>query len=62
MFRAVVRPATDVRLDHVASVQKGHLPIGAHPYLPARVLGEDGQGGDVELELARLGELAFLPS
>lgn len=55
---AVLGPAADVRLDDIAAVQKRHLAVGLDPDLVARVLGEDGQRGNVQAELARLGELA----
>lgn len=58
VLRAVLGPAAHVRLDDVAAVQEGHLAVGFHPDLVARVLGQDGQRGDVQAELARLGELA----
>ena len=58
MLRAVLGPTADVGLDDVAAVEEGHLAVGLNPDLVARVLREDGEGRDVEAELARLGELA----
>lgn len=55
---AVLGPAADVGLDDVAAVEEGHLAVALDPDLPASVLAEDGQGGDVQAELARLGKLA----
>jgi hypothetical protein len=55
---AVLAPAADVGLEDVSSVQKGHLAVGLDPDLVAGVGGNDGQGRDVQAELARLGELA----
>lgn len=57
---AVLGPAADVGLDDVAAVEEGHLAVGLDPDLVAGVLGEDGEGGDVQAELARLCELACL--
>lgn len=56
MLRAVIAPAANVRLDNVAAVQERHLAVGLDPDLVARVLGEDGQRGDVETEFAGLCE------
>lgn len=58
MLGAVLGPAAHVGLDDVAAVQEGHLAVGLDPDLVARVLGQDRQRGDVQPELARLGELA----
>jgi hypothetical protein len=55
---AIFTPAADVRLEDVAAVQEGHLAVGLDPDLVAGVGRNDGQGGDVQAELARLGELA----
>ncbi len=54
----VLSEAADVGLDDIAAVKEGHLAVAADPDLVARVLGDDGQGGDVESELPRAGELA----
>lgn len=59
---AVVRPAANVRLDDVAAVQERHFTVALDPDLPAGVLGEDGQRGNVQSELATLGELAYRES
>ena len=56
---AVVGPPADVGLDDVAAVEEGHLAVALDPYLPAGVLAEDGEGGDVQAKLARLGKLAW---
>ena len=48
-----------MRLDDVSAVEERHSSIFLDPDLIARVLGDDGQGGDVEAEFARLGELAW---
>lgn len=58
VFGTVLGPATDVRLDGVAAIQEGHRSVLLDPDLVARMLGNDGQRGDVHSELARLGELA----
>lgn len=46
-------------LDDVAAVEEGHGAVLLDPDLVAGVLGDDGEGGDVQTELARLGELAY---
>lgn len=56
---AVFGPSTNVSLDDIASVQEGKLSVGLDPDLPAGVLGNDGEGGDVQAEFASLGELAY---
>ena len=56
---AVLGPAPDVGLEHVAAVQEGHLAVGLDPELVARVRGEDRQRGDVETEFEGFGELAL---
>lgn len=58
MLGAVLRPATNVRLYDVAAVEERHGSILLDPDLVAGVLGDDGEGCDVQAELARLGELA----
>lgn len=47
-----------MRLDNVSAVEEGHDSVGANPELVSCVLGEDGEGGDVDAEFARLGEFA----
>ena len=47
-----------MRLDHIAPVQKRHLPVRLHPDLVARVRRDDVQRRDVQAEFARLGEFA----
>jgi hypothetical protein len=47
-----------MRLDDVAAVEKRHSSILLDPDLVAGVLGDNGEGCDVQAELARLGELA----
>lgn len=56
---AVFRVSANVGLDNVSTVEEGHDSVGADPELVSRVLGEDGEGSDVDSELARLGELAY---
>lgn len=45
-------------LEDVVAVKEGELSGGLEPDFVARMLGEDVEGRHVELELARLGELA----
>ena len=58
MLGAVLGVAANVGLDDVGAVEEGHDAVGADPDLVPGVGGDDGEGGDVELELFRLGELA----
>jgi len=58
MFRTVFGPTTNVSLEHVAAIQKGHLAVRFDPDLVSCVRRKDGKGGDVQAKLARLGELA----
>lgn len=58
MFGTILRPAAHMRLDHIATVQERHLAIRLDPHLIPGVLRQDGQRGDVQAELERLGELA----
>lgn len=55
---AVFRVSANVCLDNVSTVEEGHDSVGADPELVSCVLGEDGEGSNVNAELARLGELA----
>lgn len=55
---AVFRVSANVGLDDMSTVEEGHDSVGADPELVSRVLGEDGEGSDVDAEFARLGELA----
>lgn len=55
---AIVRPASNVSLDNVAAVEKGHLAIGSHPDFPSGMLGEDFESGDVQAELSGFCEFA----
>lgn len=55
---AVLGPAADVGLDDVAAVEKGHDAVGPQPNLVPRNGRQDGQGRDVQVELARLCEAA----
>lgn len=48
-----------MRLDNVAAVQERHGTVGPDPDLVARVLGQDGQTGNVQAKLAGLAELAL---
>jgi len=59
VLRAVLGPATNMGLDDVATVEEGHGTVLLDPDLVAGVLGDDGEGCDVQTELARLGELAY---
>lgn len=56
---AVLGVAADVRLQDVAAVQERHDTVGTDPDLVAGVFCDDGEGGDVEAELARLCEFAW---
>lgn len=58
VLRAVLAPTSDVSLDNVTTVQEGHLSVGLDPDLCASMRGDDVQSGDVEAELASLGQLA----
>ena len=58
VLRAVLGPTANVGLDDVAAVEERHGSVLLDPDLVARVLREDGEGGDVQAELARLGEFA----
>lgn len=58
MFGAILAPPANVRLDHIAPVEKRHLAVGLDPYLVARVRRDYVQRRHVQPELARLGELA----
>lgn len=54
----ILRPAADVRLDDVATIQERHFAVGFDPDLVAGMLREDGERGDVEAEFTRLSEFA----
>lgn len=56
---AVLRPAPDVRLDDVTTVQEGHLAVRLDPHLVTRVLRQDRERRDVQTEFESLGELAW---
>ena len=55
----VFAPAPDMRFHDVAAVEEGHLAVGFDPDFVAGVLGEDGQGGDVQAEFEGFGKLAW---
>lgn len=55
---AIFTPSSHMCLQHVATVQKRHLAIGFNPDLIARMWRNDGQGGYVESEFARLCEFS----
>lgn len=59
VLRAVLRPASNVRLDNVAAVKEGHSTVLLDPDLVSGVLSNDGQRSDVKAKLARPGELAY---
>lgn len=48
-----------MRLDNVSAVEERHDSVGTNPEFVSRVLGEDGEGGDVDSEFARLCEFAY---
>jgi len=56
--RNIVGTPSHMRLEDVGPIQKRLLAVGLDPSLVAGVLGEDGQRGDVQAELARLCKLA----
>jgi hypothetical protein len=58
VLRAVLAPTSDVSLDNVTTVQEGHLSVGLDPNLCASMRGNNVQSGNVEAELASLGQLA----
>lgn len=58
MFRAILTPPSDMRLEHIAAVQEGHLAVLLDPDLVSCVRGDYTQRGDVQAEFARLGEFA----
>jgi hypothetical protein len=58
MFRAIFTPPSDMRLEHVAAVQEGHLAVLLDPNLVSRVRGDYTERGDVQAEFACLGEFA----
>lgn len=43
----VIRPPSNMCLDDVAAVEKGHLAVGTHPDLPSGMLGKDLEGGNM---------------
>lgn len=55
---AVVRPAANVSLDDVSSVQERQFSVALDPDFPSGVLGDDRKRGDVQTKFAALGELA----
>lgn len=58
MLRAILAPPAHMGLDHITSIQKGHLAVGLDPHLVARVRGDHVQRRYVKTEFARLRELA----
>lgn len=55
---AVLTPAADMSLQDIAAVQEGHFAVGLDPDLVAGVRRDGIEGGNVQAELAGLGELA----
>lgn len=57
VFRAVFAPSSDVRLEHIASIQERHLAVRLDPHLVPCMRRDHCQGGDVQAELSGFGEL-----
>lgn len=54
----ILRDAAQAGLEHVVAVEEAHLGRGLDPDLVARVAGDVVEGGDVEVEVLVVGELA----
>lgn len=58
VLRTILAPPTNMSLDHVPSIEERHLSIRLDPELVPGIWRNNGKAGDVQPELASLGELA----
>lgn len=58
VLRAVLTPSSDMGLDNISTVQERHLSVLLDPHLVSRMGRNHIQCGDMDSELAGLGELA----
>jgi hypothetical protein len=60
MFRDILRETGKMRARQVRAVEEGHDAVRSDVQLVTGVLSEDGEGGDVQADLAGLSELAYM--